>query len=153
MFKWSDMKNYNIAIACDHAGYRTKEMLIGFLEAQDFVVKDFGTNSESSVDYPDFAHPLAIAVENNEFDFGIVLCGTGNGINMTVNKHQAIRSALCWNSEIAKMARQHNNANVCAIPARYVTEIEACNIIETFLNTDFEGGRHQTRIDKIPVKQ
>ena len=141
-----------IAFACDHAGYKTKQFLIKKLTEDGYTVKDFGTFSEESVDYPDFAHPMAAAVENGEFDLGISLCGSGNGINMTANKHQGIRSALCWNVEISKLARLHNDANVCALPARFVSEKEASEIVEVFLNTDFEGGRHIKRINKIPVK-
>lgn len=140
-----------IAIASDHAGFDTKQVLIPYLEKKGFVISDFGPNSSESMDYPDTAHPAALAVEKGEFDLGIVLCGSGNGINMTANKHQGIRSALCWQAEIAVLAREHNNANVCAIPARYVSVNEAKEIVDAFLNTDFEGGRHQRRIDKIPV--
>lgn len=138
-----------IAIASDHAGFETKEILITHLQNKGFEVKDFGTHSSESMDYPDTAHPLAMAIENGEFDFGIALCGSGNGINMTVNKHKKIRSALCWIPEIASLARQHNNANVCAIPARYVSEEEAKKIIDAFFIAQFEGGRHQRRIEKI----
>jgi len=140
-----------IAIACDHAGFELKENLTRDLQNRGYVVKDYGTNSEESVDYPDFAHPLASAVEKGEFNFGITICGSGNGINMAANKHQGIRSALCWNAEIAALARQHNDANICSIPARFVSKSEAGKIIEVFLNTDFEGGRHQKRIEKIPI--
>ncbi|RLD46182.1 MAG: ribose 5-phosphate isomerase B [Bacteroidetes bacterium] len=141
-----------IAFACDHAGYKTKQFLIKKLTKDGCEIKDFGTFSEESVDYPDFAHPMAAAVEEGKFDVGISLCGSGNGINMTVNKHQKIRSALCWNTEISKLARLHNNANVCALPARFVSEDEALEIVTVFLNTDFEGGRHIKRIEKIPLK-
>ncbi len=141
-----------IAFACDHAGYKTKQFLIKKLIEKGYKIKDFGTFSEKSVDYPDFAHPMAKAVEKGEFDLGISLCGSGNGINMTANKHQGIRSALCWNTEISKLARLHNDANICALPARFVTEEEAMKIVNVFLNTDFEGGRHIKRIEKIPVK-
>ncbi|HXK82631.1 MAG TPA: ribose 5-phosphate isomerase B [Bacteroidales bacterium] len=139
-----------IGLACDHAGFKLKEFLIGYLESKNFKIIDFGTYSEESADYPDFAHPLAEAVEQSKCAFGISICGSGNGINMTVNKHQGIRSALCWNSEIASLARQHNNANICALPARFISTEEACNIIDAFLHAEFEGGRHQKRIDKIP---
>lgn len=140
-----------IAFACDHAGYKIKQILIKKLTIDGYKIKDFGTFSEESVDYPDFAHPLAAAVETGEFDLGISLCGSGNGINMTANKHQGIRSALCWNIEISKLARLHNDANVCALPARFVTEGEALEIVNAFLITEFEGGRHIRRIRKIPV--
>ena len=116
------MKNLEIGIACDHAGYLLKEKIKGFLQDKGVIVKDFGTNSEESVDYPDFIHPLALAIENSEFSLGIAICGSGNGVSMTANKHQKVRAALCWNSEISYMARLHNNANICALPARYIDE-------------------------------
>lgn len=140
-----------IAFACDHAGFETKEFLINFLNKQGYEIKDFGTYSSESSDYADYAHPMAKAVEKKEYNFGISLCGSGNGINMTVNKHQGIRSALCWNVEIAELARLHNNANICAIPARFVSRESAAEIVEIFLKTDFEGGRHIKRIEKIPL--
>lgn len=141
-----------IAFACDHAGFETKEILMGYLESNpDVELKDFGTYSADSCDYPDFAHPMAKAVEAGEFDFGISLCGSGNGINMVANKYPGIRSALCWKEEIAILARQHNDANICAIPARFVDEITAISILDAFLETAFEGGRHQKRIDKIKI--
>ncbi len=139
----------NIAIASDHAGFELKKRLINYFIENKIEFRDFGTNSNQSCDYPDFAHPLAKAVENNEFEMGVSICGSGNGINMTVNKYNGIRSALCWNVEIAKLARQHNNANVCALPARFITENEALEILKAFLETEFEGGRHQNRIDKM----
>lgn len=141
-----------IGIASDHAGYELKEFLIGYLDAKGFDVHDFGTDSPESTDYPDYAHPLAEAVEKGELPRGLAMCGSGNGINMTLNKHQGIRSALCWTPEIATLARAHNDANICTLPARYLTNDEAVQIVEQFLNTEFEGGRHQRRIDKIPVK-
>ena len=140
-----------IGLACDHAGFKLKLYLIKYLESKNYKIADFGTNSEKSCDYPDFAHPLAKAVENGTCDLGISICGSGNGINMTVNKHQSIRSALCWNAEISELARLHNNANICALPARFLTNEEAVIIIDKFLNTDFEGGRHINRINKIPI--
>ena len=142
----------NLAIACDHAGYETKETLKVYLEQQGHNVTDFGTDSAESMDYPDTAHPLAQAVEDKKFTYGITLCGSGNGINMTANKHQGIRAALCWTIEISKLAREHNDANVCSIPARFVTYELAQQIVDIFLKTDFEGGRHQRRVEKIPVK-
>ncbi len=142
-----------IAIACDHAGPATKQVIVDYLTNAGYSVKDFGTHSEASVDYPDFAHPLAEAVEAGDFSLGIVLCGSGNGINMTANKHQYIRSALCWNTEIAALARAHNNANVCALPSRFISVDEAVEIVKVFLSTDFEGGRHQRRVDKIPCQK
>lgn len=141
-----------IGIASDHAGYELKEFLIGYLNAKGFEVIDFGTHSPESVDYPDFAHPLANAIESGELPRGIALCGTGNGINITLNKHQGIRSALCWMPEIATLAREHNDANICVLPARYVDNDTALAIVDRYLNTPFEGGRHQRRIDKIPVE-
>ena len=141
-----------IGIACDHAGYEYKERLVKYLREKGYEVKDYGTHSTESMDYPDTAHPLAFAVEAGEHEKGIVLCGSGNGISMTVNKHQGIRCALCWSTELAALARQHNNANVVSIPARFIAYEEAQAIIDTFLATGFEGGRHQRRIEKIPVK-
>ncbi|MFH2142997.1 MAG: ribose 5-phosphate isomerase B [Bacteroidota bacterium] len=142
-----------IAFACDHAGFETKEMLIGYLESKEgFEILDFGTFSKDSCDYPDFAHPMAKAVEEKKHDFGISLCGSGNGINMVANKYPGIRSALCWTEEIAILARQHNDANICAIPARFIDTITAISIMDAFLETEFEGGRHQKRIDKISIK-
>jgi len=142
----SDIK-INIAIGSDHAGFEYKEILKGFLA--DYEVKDFGTYSEQSVDYPEFAHPVASAVESGEFAYGILLCGSANGVAITANKHQGIRAGLCWESEIASLVRKHNNANVLCIPARFVSPEAAKEIATTFLNTAFEGGRHQNRIDKI----
>ncbi len=141
-----------MGIACDHAGYLTKLEIIKYLEGKDIEVEDFGAWSEESADYPDFAHPMAESVENGSNQLGISLCGSGNGINMTVNKHQGIRSALCWNTELAALAKMHNNANVCAIPARFVSMQEAIDIVKVFLETNFEGDRHIRRIEKIPVK-
>lgn len=146
------VENRKIAIATDHAGYTLKEKILKYLAKEGFKVKDFGCFSEESVDYPDLAHPLANAIENKEFDFGISICGTGNGINMAANKHQGIRSALCWNEETSRLARSHNDANICALPARFISESEAYLILKTFLSTDFEGGRHKRRIDKISIK-
>lgn len=140
-----------IAFACDHAGYELKNYLIEIVKQNGYEVVDFGTNSTDSCDYPDFAHPLATSVENGNC-LGVAICGTGNGISMTANKHQGIRCALCWDTEIAALARQHNNANVLGLPARFISKELAANILQTFLHTDFEGGRHQRRIDKIPAK-
>ncbi len=141
-----------IAIACDHAGYELKEYLKSHLEEKGIKVDDFGTNSSDSVDYPDYAHPLAQALEEGKDEMGITICGSGNGISMVANKHQEIRAALCWNEEISKLARQHNDANVCSLPARFISEEEAKKIIDTFISTDFEGGRHERRVNKIPAK-
>lgn len=145
------MKKYKVALACDHAGFFFKEEIIKFLIKEGYEVKDFGTYSQESADYPDFAHPMAYSIESGEYDYGVSLCGSGNGINMTVNKHQGIRSALCWNTEIARLARLHNNANVCAIPARFVTLYDTLEILKLFFKTEFEGGRHLRRINKVPV--
>lgn len=140
-----------IALASDHAGFELKSALILFLKKENFEIIDFGCYSNESCDYPDFAHPLAHAVENDQNIVGIVCCGSGNGINMTVNKHPGIRSAICWNNKVAELARSHNNANVCSLPARFITENEALEIINIFLNTEFEAGRHLIRINKIPL--
>lgn len=140
-----------IGIASDHAGFELKEKIKIWLKAKGFKIIDFGTNSNESCDYPDFAHPLAESVETGKVDVGISMCGSGNGINMTVNKHKGIRAALCWNSEISELARAHNNANICSLPARFISENEAYKIVETFLNTPFDGGRHLARINKIPI--
>nr|WP_315419730.1 ribose 5-phosphate isomerase B [uncultured Pedobacter sp.] len=142
----SDTK-IKIAIGADHAGFEYKEILKDFL--QDYEVKDFGTSSENSVDYPDFAHPVASAVESGEFTYGILLCGSANGVAITANKHQGIRAGLCWENEVASLVRKHNNANVLCIPARFVSEELAKEITTTFLATEFEGGRHQNRVEKI----
>jgi ribose 5-phosphate isomerase B len=138
-----------IAIGGDHAGFEYKAKLTKVLQALGYEVKDFGPFSEVSVDYPDFVHPLSMAVEAGEYELGIVICGSGNGVAITANKHQDIRAALCWNEELAALARQHNNANVLAIPARFVGYSLAENMAKTFLQTDFEGGRHQNRVSKI----
>jgi ribose 5-phosphate isomerase B len=142
----SDTK-IKIAIGADHAGFEYKEILKDFL--QDYEVKDLGTYSENSVDYPDFAHPVATAVENGEFTYGILLCGSANGVAITANKHQHIRAGLCWENEVASLVRKHNDANVLCIPARFVSEELAKEITTTFLTTAFEGGRHQNRVEKI----
>ncbi|MCU4174107.1 ribose 5-phosphate isomerase B [Carboxylicivirga sp. N1Y90] len=141
----------SIALAADHAGFPVKELVKEYLIKNNFQVKDFGTHSEESTDYADYAHPMASAVEDGDYEIGIAVCGSGNGINMSVNKHQGIRAALCWSVEISEMARLHNNANICTIPGRYVSNEEAIKIVEKFVTTLFEGGRHQARIDKIPV--
>ena len=138
-----------LAIASDHAGFELKELLKKELESKHQLT-DFGTHSLESMDYPDIAHTLANAVEQNEVELGIVICGSGNGVNITVNKHVGIRAALCWNTEIASLARQHNNANIISIPARFVSIELAKEMVETFLTTSFEGGRHGIRVNKIP---
>ncbi|MFN5492811.1 MAG: RpiB/LacA/LacB family sugar-phosphate isomerase [Bacteroidota bacterium] len=137
-----------IGIACDHAGYQLKEFLKTKL-CEKYRLVDFGTDSENSMDYPDVAHPLAEAVVTGKLSWGIAICGSGNGINMTLNKHAGIRSALCWNTELASLARKHNDANILALPARFITNALALEMAEVFANTDFEGGRHQNRIRKI----
>jgi len=139
----------NIGIGGDHAGFQYKEELLKQLKENGHQVQDFGPNSEESCDYPDIAHPLAVSVENGENELGIAICGSGNGINMTLNKHQNVRSALCWNKELASLARQHNNANVLALPARFISIEMAKKCVEVFINTEFEGGRHQRRVNKI----
>ena len=138
-----------IAIGSDHAGYDYKEDLISFLEGRGLLFKDFGTHSKESVDYPDFAHPVALSVEKGEAAFGILLCGTANGVAITANKHQGVRAALCWGEEIAKLSREHNNANIICIPARFVREGDAERMVATFMTTEFEGGRHLKRVEKI----
>lgn len=137
-----------LAIACDHAGFDYKEIIKKHLEGK-YEIKDYGTYSKDSVDYPDFVHPAASSVENGEKELGILICGSGQGVAITANKHQQIRCALCWEPELAALAKQHNNANMVAIPARFVSEEKALEIVDTFLNTEFEGGRHQNRVDKI----
>lgn len=138
-----------IAIGNDHAGPDYKKAIVEMLQKKGFQVNNYGTDTFESVDYPDFGHPVAQDVEENKVNFGIVICGSGNGINMTVNKHQGIRAALCWTKEIAALARQHNNANIISIPARYTSIQQAVEMVETFLSTEFEGGRHQNRVNKI----
>lgn len=143
------MSKVIIPIGADHAGFQLKERVKTHLEAKGYEVKDFGCYSEESIDYPDYAHPVASMVEENENMLGIVICGSGNGINMTANKHQGIRSALCWKKEIAELARQHNDANIIALPARFISEEEGIEMVDVFLSTAFEGGRHQNRVNKI----
>lgn len=138
-----------IAIGGDHAGFEYKDKLIPVLEELGYEVKDFGTYSSDSVDYPDFAHPVAEAVESNEYDKGILICGSANGVAITANKHQGIRAAICWNEELAALARQHNNANILCLPARFISPEEAEKITKIYLSTDFEGGRHSRRVGKI----
>jgi ribose 5-phosphate isomerase B len=138
-----------ISIGNDHAGTFYKNKILGYLESQNIQVHNHGTNSEDSVDYPDFVHPVATDVENGTSSLGIIICGSGNGANMTANKHQGVRSALCWTSELVALAKQHNNANVLSIPARFVSIEEALEFVKVFLNTPFEGGRHHQRVNKI----
>ncbi len=138
-----------IAIGCDHAGFDCKEELISFLEAEGMTFKDFGTYNKDSVDYPDFAHPVAEAVQNGEAAFGVLLCGSANGVAITANKHQGVRAAICWGEELAELARKHNNANIICIPARFVRDGLAEKMLDTFMNTNFDGGRHDNRVSKI----
>jgi ribose 5-phosphate isomerase B len=138
-----------IAIGNDHAGTNYKNTIATHLESQGHTIANYGTNTNDSVDYPDFVHPVAEAVAKNSVDLGILLCGSGNGVSMTANKHQKVRAALCWTKEIAVLAREHNNANVICVPARFTSEQQAVAMVDAFLNTKFEGGRHQDRVDKI----
>jgi ribose 5-phosphate isomerase B len=138
-----------ISIGNDHAGPEYKKAIVAMLKAKGHDVTNYGTDSENSVDYPDFGHLVATDVSEANADFGIVICGSGNGIAMTANKHQKVRAALCWNKEIATLARQHNDANIISIPARFTSIPQAVEMVDTFLSTEFEGGRHQNRVDKI----
>ena len=138
-----------IVIGSDHAGFEYKQQIIEWLQNSSLLVSDFGTESLESVDYPDFAHPVAANVEQGEAAFGILLCGSANGVAITANKHQGVRAGLCWNKDVAKLVRQHNNANIICIPARFVSLELAIDMINIFMQTAFEGGRHQTRVDKI----
>lgn len=140
-----------IAIGCDHAGYPYKDSIKQHLQAQGIEVIDFGTDSPESVDYPDFIHPVAEKVEQGEAQLGVILCGSGNGASMTANKHQAIRCALCWDVPLAKLAREHNNANILSLPVRFIEEKKALECVDVFIRTDFEGGRHERRVNKIPL--
>ena len=141
-----------LGICSDHAGFDYKKELIQYLEGKGYEVKDFGTDSTESMDYPDVAHPLAIAVENHDVDAGIAMCGTGNGMALTLNKHQGIRAGLAWSEDIGRLVKQHNNANFLVMPARFISFETVCRITDIWLETEFEGGRHQKRIDKVPVK-
>jgi len=141
-----------VAVAADHAGFHIKEKIKKYLIDSGYEVKDFGCFSSDSVDYPDFGHPAARAVESGAMDAGFSVCGSGNGMSMTLNKYQCIRSAVCWNEEISRLARAHNDANMCSLPGRFISDAEAILIVKTFLNTTFDGGRHKRRIDKIPLK-
>ena len=152
LLKVKKLENKKIAITSDHAGFFLKGKVLTYLIKEKYDVKDLGCFSEDAVDYPDFGHPLANAVSAGDFEYGISICGTGNGINMVVNKHPGIRSALCWNEEICRLARAHNDANILALPGWFISESEALLIIRTFLSTSFEGGRHARRIGKISLK-
>ncbi|MDC1081101.1 ribose 5-phosphate isomerase B [Flavobacteriaceae bacterium] len=139
-----------ISIGNDHAGVEYKEAIVSYLENKGYKVLNHGTNFDESVDYPDFIHPVALDVSSKKASYGIIICGSGNGASMTANKHQDIRSALCWNKEIVTLARQHNDANILSLPARFISIAQAIAMVEVFIETDFEGGRHQKRINKIP---
>ena len=141
-----------IAIGNDHAGTDYKLAIIGLLKSIQVEVINYGTDGTDSVDYPDFAHPVALDVEQGNVDFGILICGSGNGASMTANKHQNVRAALCWNKEITKLAREHNDANILSLPARYIALPQTLEMVSTFLNTSFDGGRHERRIEKIPLQ-
>jgi ribose 5-phosphate isomerase B len=145
-------KTITIALGADHAGFKIKQQIKEYLQMKGYSFKDFGANSDEPSDYPDFAHPVACAVEKGEFTYGIVVCGSGNGVNMVVNKYQGIRSGLCWNKEMAHIVRHHNDANICTLPGRFINEDEAREIVDEFLNTEFEGGRHLRRINKMSLK-
>ena len=138
-----------ISIGCDHAGVVHREAIISHLRAKGYEITDYGTNTTASMDYPDIAHPVALDIENKKSPFGILICGSANGVCITANKHQGVRAALCWKDEIAALARQHNDANIICLPARFITIAEAILFTDTFLQTNFEGGRHQNRVDKI----
>lgn len=145
-------KKKTLALGADHGGYELKEFVKIKLTESGYSVNDFGTISAESIDYPDVAHPLASAVNKGEFPLGILICGSGNGVCMTANKYAGIRAALCWNTELARLARQHNDANILCLPGRFITQDEALSAVMAFLETDFEGGRHQVRIEKIPLQ-
>ena len=142
-------KSKTLAIGCDHAGYQLKEFLKDELGKEGYQIKDFGTYSEESVDYPDFIHPLAEKIQNGEIELGIIMCGSGNGVSITANKHSKVRAAMAWNTELASLGRQHNDANILGLSARFIAKEYALEIAHAFLEADFEGGRHQTRVDKI----
>ena len=142
-----------LVIGCDHAGFEMKEIIKNEFENRGYKFKDFGTYTLDSVDYPDIIHPLACSIDSGKYEMGIIICGSGNGVSMTANKYSNVRAALCWIDEIARMARLHNNANLIALPARYISEEEAVNCVETFLTTGFEGGRHERRVNKIAIEK
>jgi len=147
-----DLKGKIIAVASDHAGFEKKQIILNYLQEKGIEYKDFGCYSDESVDYPVYAHKIGEAIDNGEYEIGITFCGSGQGISIAANKHQGVRSGVCWNKEIAILARQHNNANICAIPGRFVSKEEAIDIVEAFLSSEFEGGRHARRIALIPLK-
>lgn len=146
------LNKMKISIGNDHAGTEYKFEILNYLKSQGYEVNNHGTDSDDSVDYPDFVHPVAKDVENKNVEFGIIICGSGNGANMTANKHQGVRSALCWSKEIVALARAHNNANVLSIPARFTSKMQALEMVQTFLNTSFDGGRHEKRVEKISCR-
>ena len=141
-----------IPMACDHAGFELKEFLKSALTERGLEIKDFGTYTSDSVDYPDMIHPLAKEINAGNYEFGIIMCGSANGVSMVANKYQNVRCALCWQEEIAQLAKQHNNANIISLPARFISKEKALSIVDAYLNTEFEGGRHQKRVGKIPIK-
>jgi len=141
-----------IALTSDHAGFQKKQVVLKYFKEKGIPFKDLGSFTNESSDYPDFGHLIGDAIDKGEYEIGISFCGSGQGINMTANKHQKVRSALCWSPEIAALAKQHNNANICAIPSRFVSDQEVIEIVEAYLNADFEGGRHERRVNKIPMK-
>ena len=141
-----------IPMACDHAGFELKEFLKSSLIERGLEIKDFGTYTSDSVDYPDMIHPLAKEINAGNYEFGIIMCGSANGVSMVANKYQNVRCALCWQEEIAQLAKQHNNANIISLPARFISKEKALSIVDAYLNTEFEGGRHQKRVEKIPIK-
>ena len=141
-----------IPMACDHAGFELKEFLKSSLIERGLEIKDFGTYTSDSVDYPDMIHPLAKEINEGLYPFGIIMCGSANGVSMVANKYPNVRCALCWQEEIAQLAKQHNNANIIALPARFISKEKALSIVDAYLNTEFEGGRHQKRVEKIPIK-
>lgn len=145
------LEGKTIALASDHAGFDKKEVIIKYFEEKGIQYKDFGCFSSESCDYPEFAHAIGNAIEKGEYEIGITFCGSGQGISITANKHKNVRSAICWNAKIGALAKQHNDANICSIPGRYVTEEETIAIVEAFLNAEFEGGRHARRVAKIPI--
>lgn len=139
-------------MACDHAGFELKEFLKSALTERGLEIKDFGTYTSDSVDYPDMIHPLAKEINAGNYEFGIIMCGSANGVSMVANKYQNVRCALCWQEEIAQLAKQHNNANIISLPARFISKEKALSIVDAYLDTEFEGGRHQKRVEKIPIK-
>lgn len=138
-----------IGLAADHGGYKMKEFVAGYLLSQGYAIKDYGCNSEESVDYPEFGHKLASAIQSKEIALAFAFCGSANGISMSINRHKGVRAAICWKAELAELARQHNNANVCSIPGRFIDEVECAKVVDNFLSAEYEGGRHEARVCKI----